>query len=139
MYPLSCTSLTPAQCRTIQAPALAALLPKLHLNRHSPHAVIFASTLYGGLGLPDLYIDQGFSQLTLFIGHVKLNDEDGQLILSLLSHLQVFIGSKEPVLSLHFEPYKKWVDINWVTSIWWFTSILKVTLDIEQQWLPKLA
>ncbi len=76
MYPLSCTSLTPAQCRTIQAPALAALLPKLHLDRHSPHAVIFASTLYGGLGLPDLYIDQGFSQLTLFIGHVKLNDED---------------------------------------------------------------
>jgi hypothetical protein len=36
MYPLSCTSLTPAQCWTIQATVLAALLPKLHLNRHSP-------------------------------------------------------------------------------------------------------
>jgi hypothetical protein len=77
--------------------------------------------------------------LTLFIGHIKLNDENGQLILSLLSHLQVFIGSKEPIISLPFEPYKKWVEVNWVTSIWWFTSILKVTLDIEQQWLPKLA
>jgi hypothetical protein len=34
-YPLPCTSFTEAQCRKIQAPALAALLPKLHLNRHS--------------------------------------------------------------------------------------------------------
>jgi hypothetical protein len=86
-----------------------------------------------------MYIDQGFSQLTLFIGHIKLNDENGQLNLSLLSHLQVFICFQEPVLSLPFEPYKKWVEVNWVTSIWWFTSILTVTLDIEQQWLPKLA
>jgi hypothetical protein len=36
-YPLPCSALMPAQCRLIQAPVLAAgLLPKLHLNRHTP-------------------------------------------------------------------------------------------------------
>jgi hypothetical protein len=34
---------------------LAALLPKLHLNHHTPHAVIFGNSRFGGLGLPDFY------------------------------------------------------------------------------------
>lgn len=42
-YPLPCTSLTQQQCRRIQAPTVAAILPKLHMNRHTPRAVLFAS------------------------------------------------------------------------------------------------
>jgi hypothetical protein len=79
-YPLPCTLLTPSQCRTIQAPALAAFLPKLHLNRHSPRAVLFPGPRYGGLSLPDLYDDQGIGQLRLLLGHLKLGDDTGQLI-----------------------------------------------------------
>jgi hypothetical protein len=63
VYPLPCSSLTPEQCRHIQAPALAGLLPKLHLNRHTPHAILFAGSRYGGLNLPELYTDQGISQI----------------------------------------------------------------------------
>jgi hypothetical protein len=40
-YPLPCSSLTEKKCKSIQAPALAGLLPKLHLNCHTPHAVLF--------------------------------------------------------------------------------------------------
>jgi hypothetical protein len=54
MYPLACSSLTQQQCRYIQAPALAAFLPKMHLNRHTPHAIVFGEPKYGGLSLPDL-------------------------------------------------------------------------------------
>ncbi len=36
IYPPPCSSLTQTQCRYIQAPALAALLPKMPLNCHSP-------------------------------------------------------------------------------------------------------
>jgi hypothetical protein len=76
-YPLPCCSLTSAQCRTIQAPALAVFLPKLHLNRHTSQAVLFGSLKYGGLGLPELYTDQVHGQLKLLIGHLKLQDEAG--------------------------------------------------------------
>ncbi len=54
-----CTSLTQQQCKYIQASALAALLPKMHLNHHTPHAVLFSESRLGGLSLPDLYTDQG--------------------------------------------------------------------------------
>jgi len=67
-YPLPVCSLTQKQCRVIQAPALAALLPKLHLNHHTPRAVLFGGLRYGGLDLPELYTDQGYGQLKLLIG-----------------------------------------------------------------------
>jgi hypothetical protein len=90
-YPLPCSSLTQKQCRTIQAPALEALLPKLHLNRHTPRAVLFSGPHYGSIDLPELYTDQGFGQLKVFVGHLKLCDEVGQQFLCFLSELQLFI------------------------------------------------
>jgi len=47
-YPFPCISLTEQQCRHIQAPVLEVILPRLHLNRHTPRAVLFASPRYGG-------------------------------------------------------------------------------------------
>jgi hypothetical protein len=46
-------------------PALAALLPNLHLNCHTPHAVLFVGPKYGSLSIPDLHVDQGYQQLLL--------------------------------------------------------------------------
>jgi hypothetical protein len=59
IYPLPCSYLTQQQCRHIQAPALAALLPKLHLNRHTAHVIIFGEHRYGGLSLPVLLDRKG--------------------------------------------------------------------------------
>jgi hypothetical protein len=53
-YPLLCSSLMKKQCKTIQAPALAALPPKLHLNCHTPHAVILGDQEYDSLASPEL-------------------------------------------------------------------------------------
>jgi hypothetical protein len=95
-YPLSCTSLTQKQCKNVQAPALAALLPKMHLNRHTPHAVLFGDYCFGGLSLPDLYTDQGFNQLKFFIGRICLQDDVGQLILIAISYIQILPGVQKP-------------------------------------------
>lgn len=138
-YTLACCSLTPDQCHIVQSPALASLLPKLHLNCHSPRTILFAGPTYGGFGLTDLYIDQCFVQFTLFISHLKLEDENGALILSLLSHLQLTVGSANSVLSLPYSTYCKWIDNTWLTSIWWFTAKLNIVLQVEHHWIPPTA
>lgn len=88
-YPLPCVSLTQAQCRYIQAPVLEAILPKLHLNRHTPRAVLFAGPQYGGLSLLETYTDLGHGHLSYFIGHLKLGDDVGNLIRTLITHTQL--------------------------------------------------
>jgi hypothetical protein len=135
-YSLPCTSLTSSQCHTIQAPALSALLPKLHLNRHSPRAVLFSGPRYGGLSLPDLYDDQGIGQLRLLIGHLKMGDDTGDLIRSTLSHMQLRTGSDRSIFSLDFSLYACLIEPNWLTSIWAYANSTAITIDIKQQWLP---
>jgi len=58
--------------------------------------------------------------------------------LILLSYLQIFIGSSKSVFSQSFSTFAKWVDYNWLTSLWQFTSQAKIVLDIEHKWLPQL-
>jgi len=139
VYPLPCCTLTLSQCQFIQAPILAALLPKLHLNRHSSCAVLLSSPYYGGFAIPDYYIDQGFGQLCLLIGHLKLQDENDQLIRILLLYLHLHLGSSTPIFQLSFKQYEKWIEGNWITSLWEFLSKASMTLDIEHHWTPTPA
>jgi len=101
--------------------------------------VLFGSAKYGGLEIPELYTDQGFGQLKLLFGHVKLRDEVGQQILCFLSELQLFIGSSSPILSLPFQVYGKLVGDYWLVSIWKHMSQIGYSLDIESAWTPPLS
>jgi hypothetical protein len=138
-YPLPCCSLTQKQCQHIQAPALAALLPKMHLNQHTPHVIVFGENKYGGLEPPDLYTDQGYGQLKLLIGHLKMKDEIGNLILIAISHLQIHVGSAKPFFTLPYPIYAKWIDSNWLTAIWKHTHQLQIVVDVEKHWTLEMA
>jgi len=76
-YPIPCVSLTETQCCIIHAPILEAILPKLHLNRHTPRAMLFAGPCYGGLGIPEKHTDLGYGHLQYLVGHIKIGDYFG--------------------------------------------------------------
>jgi hypothetical protein len=135
-YPVSCTSLTEKQCRYIQAPALAALLPIMHLNHHTPHAIIFGDPRYGGINLPDFYTVQGFQQLRLLIGHLSSQDDVGKMILIAISYLQLTLGVHRPFFIMQYSLFAKWIDKLWLTLVWQHTSQLQIVLEIEKQWMP---
>jgi hypothetical protein len=111
-----------AACHYIQAPALEALLPKLNLNPHTHRTVVFGPLRYAGLNLPEFYTDQGLGQLRWLIGHLKLQDEVGHLILIVMSHFQIHVGSALPVYHLSHSQFSKWVEHPWIASIWKFLS-----------------
>ena len=55
IYALHLSSFTKADCYRLNADIRGAFLPKLRLNRHLPHPVLFGPTAYGGLEFPDVY------------------------------------------------------------------------------------
>ncbi len=117
----SCEWNSPTPCRAVcwhsnsvktsKPPALAALLPKLHLNHQTTQAILFAGYRYGELSLPELYTDQSVGQIKLLAGHLKLQDDNRALILSNLSYLQMYTGSSMPALYL---PYSKYAQVGWI-------------------------
>jgi hypothetical protein len=74
-----------------------ALLPKLHLNRHTSRTIIFGPVDIGGLALPTLYGMQAYGQLRYFLGHIRLNDTTGHLILVSLAYLQLLSRVDRPI------------------------------------------
>jgi hypothetical protein len=138
-YPFPCVSLTKTHCHHIQAPILEALLPKMHLNRHTPRAVLFAGPRYGGFQLAEYYTDFGYGHLHYLVGHLKLGDEVGQMLLSLITHTQLQVGSTTPFFQLAYPTYAKWIDSTWITDVWKFTQRAHITVDIESQWTPALV
>ncbi len=54
-FSLPALALTEKQCTTVQAPALTAFLPKIHLNQHTARSIIHGPTEFGGLNIPRLF------------------------------------------------------------------------------------
>jgi hypothetical protein len=118
---------------------LEAILPKLHLNRHTPRAVLFAGPQYGGLSLLETYTDLGHGHLSYFIGHLKLGDDVGNLIRTLITHTQLQTGSATQFFKLSYPEYSKWIDSTWITDIWKITHQARLVIEVEDHWLPWLS
>jgi hypothetical protein len=114
----------------------AALLPKLHLNRHTPRAVHFGSLTLGGMALWDQYVNQGYEQLKSFTGHLKLNNEVGQQVLILLSYIQLLSSSSSPILQQSFHLFDSWLEPTWISSIRHLLADASMTLQVGLQWVP---
>jgi hypothetical protein len=111
----------------------------MHLNCHSPHAVLFGESKYGGLSLPELYTDQGHHQLKLLIRHLKLKDQNGDLIYIDLTNVQLVTGAIPPFFSLPYLMHAKWINWDWIVSICKYTAQLQIVIDIEHMWIPLLV
>ncbi len=115
---------------------MAAVLPKLHVNRNTARSIVFGPAVLGGIGLPTVYSEQSFGQLAYFTGHISLADKTGKLLLVSLSYLQLISGCERPILQQSYKRYQKWVEPVWLMSLWAFLTKTKYQIKIKQEWLP---
>jgi hypothetical protein len=136
-YQPAVLSLRENECHKLLSLILMAILPKLHLNRHTARSIIYGPNELGGLDLPSLYTLQGIDKLPFFLGHLRIQDRTGDLIKIDLAYIQLLMGSGSFFLHL---PYKKytWIEWGWMTSLWEFLSHTPLTLQYTGQWLPTL-
>jgi hypothetical protein len=100
---------------------MIALLPKLHMKRHTSQFIIFGPKGSGGLALPHIYKVQGIDKLKLFVGHLRLHDRTGQLIQIDLSYVQLLTGTSKFFLNCDYSNFL-WVEPGWFTSLWDFAN-----------------
>ena len=129
-YSLPVTTFTRKECTFLQAPAMAAFLPKLGLNRHTARSIINGPSQLGGLQLPDVYADQSIGQLRLFLGHLRRGDHTSRLLSIAISILQLRIGSGVLFLNLPYPKYEGWVEHTWLTSLWKFLHLANLRVQV---------
>ena len=60
--------------------------------------VVYGSLTYGGIGLRDLYIEQGIAKINILFCHIRANDNLAKIILINLEWTQLLCGISQPIL-----------------------------------------
>ena len=128
-------SLSQQDCDKLTSQIFMALLPKLHINRHTARSIVFGAEKYGGLALPNLYITQGVDKLKLFLGHLRIQDRTSQLIYIDMSYIQLLTGSGTLFLNQDATSFL-WVESGWLQSVWFFTSRYSLQFLYPSSWIP---
>jgi hypothetical protein len=82
----------------MQRPIINTVLSKIGYNRHMLRALVFAPTSIGGIGLLDLFMEQGGGKLLLILTHLRSKSPIETTILILLESYQTCAGITYPAL-----------------------------------------
>lgn len=96
-YVLPATSISSDVLKKMQIPITNTVLTKFGYNRHMPRAVVFAPITLGGLGLLDLYTEQGCSQILLLLSHLRAQSYLSTTMIIMLESYQVAAGMITPI------------------------------------------
>ena len=127
-YVLPAISLSKQQCTRLASELYRPLLPKLGCNRNYPKLLRYNAAHFMGLGLMDPYVQQGLAKLNLFQTHASSDSITGQLILSLMEHHQLEIGTFSPFLQLPYAEFSFLTTSSWLTELWEFINEFDIHL-----------
>jgi hypothetical protein len=98
-YSLNITAINQMDLETIQSKATLAFLAKQGFNRHMPREIVFAPTLYQGLGFRHLYDLQGSDSTRLLLQEINQeNSMTQKMLLALLDTIQQEAGIGTPIM-----------------------------------------
>jgi hypothetical protein len=113
----------------MQTPVVCLVLSKMGCNQHMPQAVEFGSILKCGIGLLDLYSEQGAQQIKLLISHLQSKSYLHNPIQILLESVQVAAG----ILDSPLQDTQQLVYVNspWLQSIREYFHSINATIHIS--------
>ena len=137
-YPLAAITLTKRECEHIVIPIFKTILPRMGINRHIAKCYRYGPKKYHGLGLRNLYTDQGVEQLKMLLRHGGTKSQCGILIQCCYEALQLEVGSQQPLFDLDYETFEALCTESYLKTVWKYVQEhkIKVTAPIT---IPKPA
>ena len=131
-YPLAAMSLTQTAADKFMTPLYKHLLPCLKVVRCLPLAYRYSTTKYGGLGLPNLFIEQTIARLSFLMMHGSAKTLPGQYIRHSMEILQLEVGVGTHFFHLPYSKFGNYTTSCWLSSLWQHVSNLPITIKYKQ-------
>jgi hypothetical protein len=128
-YTFPVTHHSDQRLRKLQSAPTRSTLSKIGFNRNTPHAVVFGPTLYNGLAMRDLPVEQGIAQLQILMRHIRAGSTQGDLFLITLSWWQQLAGVSYALLE-NTSPSLPFLDADLPSSIRHYLSTIKGSVHI---------
>jgi hypothetical protein len=139
-YPLPVTTLSRDQCKRITSVVAAAALPRCGVMRSFPRALLHGPIQYGGLNIPDLYVEQGIQHITRLIRYSQSRKHSTAILLRhSCEHFKVQMGCNGYIFSIPLS-----LDVlatrGWVSHTWKFVQEVGVQIrDDIKDFVPPRA
>jgi len=130
-YPLVVSSISEKAATGITKKLFKALLPKLGANRSYPMALHFTPPALFGLGLPNVYWEQGAAALHLFLEVSNGFSADSHLLQCSLEQAQLELGLSTPFFQADYSKYGFLLTDCWVKFLWSFLAYADCSLHAE--------
>ncbi len=130
-YPLAVSSISEKAATGITKKLFKALLPKLGANRSYPMALCFTPPPLFGLGLPNLYWEQGAAALCLFLEVSNGFSANSHLLQCSLEQAQLELGLSTPFFQADYSKYGFLLTDCWVKFLWSFLAYVDCSLHGE--------
>ena len=98
IYPAAVIALTEHECDDIMKPALQSLLTKLNMPKNTSRLLLYGPSRYGGMNLPNLYVQSYFLKIMMIIGHLQKQDTTATILDIALGTAQQQVGITKPIL-----------------------------------------
>jgi hypothetical protein len=116
--------------RRHHTPISLAGLPCSGIARTFPRALVYGLIEYQGLGIPNLYINQGLSHIERILKYSHLDDDiPGQLIRASVEQLKLEIGCNGLTLSLPYVHFSKLATKCWIRQTWQFMNTYQIRIE----------
>ena len=136
-YPLTVTQFSQKECDMIVSPVLRTCLSKMGYNRNMPKEVVFGPVELGGLGMHDLYIEQGIRQILALVGHLRQNSETSKMMTIELQWCQVQAGTSDHLLESPSTEID-YIETCWIMAIRDFLRTYELRMQFSSSSLPSL-
>jgi hypothetical protein len=137
-YSLPVTSMTDFELQQIQTMMNSVVMNKLGYNRHYPRAAAFAPTQEFGIGLHDIRIEQGLSQIQALLNYIGTDHKVGQVMLISYRNLQIEAGVHFELLEQPHIPLP-YLTSCWLTSLRSFCGRHNIAITVKANQAPQLS
>lgn len=130
-YPLPALTLKQSECTKIMTPLLKAYLPRSGFNQHFPHALLYGTPKYKGMGMKNLFTTQNVAHIADFVDHVWQKTPTGHFFVCALESLQLEVGLDGNILNLDYSKYHRGLlTESLIRDMWKFMSENAITIDL---------
>lgn len=140
-YPLPVTTLNQKQCNRLTSILSKTALPRCGFMRSFPRALLHGPKKFGGLEIPNLYIEQGISHITRLIRYsVTRKHSTGLLLRHSCEAFKLEMGCLGNIFSLPSN-LACLATHSWVFSTWQFAKQFDIQIndDLPEFMAPRVA
>lgn len=134
LYSLTAMTYSNADLTKLQSKAVEKFLPAMGFERGFPRAVVYGSSIYGGLNVGQLYTESSIAKVLSLLSHIRADTDLGKTMTINLNWLQLTSGISAPLLETVTDV--SYVPDNWFLSIRQFLISIHGKISIPSLWRP---